>query len=224
MGSKGTQPTHTFYQPIDKRSRRAMESYLSGHFRYFTMNSWNCSGSYACNMKLHCLGLDQETVNTLFDMIQVPEFYDELYTLIQEFNSAHDYQWQAAWNRHSGGYLVLYQGEKRPSGYRSFCTKCGQKNFTSISETGTRCGVCGKEARIDFITPPMEVITFPGRAVDEGEDFSEWTIWELRQRTTLVQEFDRLADDIVAMAVSMAHTYKVTEVIEYVPVTKLRLA
>lgn len=224
MGNDRTKLEHTFYQPIDKRSRKAMEAYLSDHFRYFTMNSWNRSSSYACNMKLFRLGLDHETVDTLFEMIQVPEFYDELNSLLQEFNVAHDYQWQAAWNGRSGGYLVLYQGEKVPSSYRSFCTKCGQKNFTSVSKTGHRCGVCGEEARRDFITPPFEVSVFPGRSIDEDEDFSEWSMRELQQRTALVQEFDKLADAIVSKAVYMAHTYKVVEEIEYVPVTQLRLA
>ena len=47
---------------------------------------------------------------------------------------------------------------------------------------------------------------------------------ELRQRTELVQEFDRLADAIVSEAVNLAQTYKVVEETEYVPVTRLRLA
>lgn len=128
----------TFSVSVDKRSRKAMEAYLSGHFRYYTMNSWNRSTSYACNMKLYRLGLEEETLNTLYDMIQVSEFYDKLSILIQDFNMAHDYQWQAGWNGRSGGYLVLYQGEKTPSKYRSFCRKCGQKNFKSVAETGTQ--------------------------------------------------------------------------------------
>ena len=56
------------------------------------------------------------------------------------------------------------------------------------------------------------------------EDFSEWSLSELRQRTALVQEFDQLADDIVSKAIEMTQSYEVTEEIEYVPVTRLRLA
>lgn len=215
---------HFFQTRVDKRSRESMEAYLGGHFRYFTMNGWNQASSYACNMKLYNLGLDRETTDKLYEMIQVPEFYDELHELIQAFNEAHNYLWQACWNGRSGGYLVLYQGEKRPTEYRSFCTRCGQKNYTSVSETGKRCGVCGEEARIDFLKPHMRVVTFSGRGVDQDEDFSEWSLWELQQRTALVQEFDRLADDIVAAAVHMAQTREVTEEIEYVPVSRLRLA
>lgn len=224
MGNKEIKQAHTFYKPVDKRSRKAMEAYLSGHFRYYTMSCVNRSTSYACNMKLHRLGLDQETMNTLYDMIQVPEFYDELSTLLRDFGAAHAYQWQAGWNGRSGGYLVLYQGRKTPGKHRSFCTKCGQKNYTSVAETGIRCGACGREARIDFITPPIEIITFPGQSIDQDEDFGEWPMDELRQRTELVQEFDRLADTIVSEAVNLAQTYKVVEETEYVPVTRLRLA
>lgn len=56
------------------------------------------------------------------------------------------------------------------------------------------------------------------------EDFSEWSLSELRQRTALVQEFDQLADDIVSKAIEMTQSYEVMEEIEYVPITRLRLA
>lgn len=115
MENKEIKQAHTFYKPVDKRSRKAMEAYLGGHFRYHTMNSWNGSTSYACNMKLYRLDLDLETMDTLYDMIQVPEFYDDRSMLIQDFNTAYNYQWQAGWNGRSGGYLVLYQGNQIPS-------------------------------------------------------------------------------------------------------------
>lgn len=213
-----------FSRRVDKRSRKEMTDYLDGHFRYHTMNSWNQSTSYACNMKVDRMGLDHGTVMKLLDMIQVPEFYDELGDLIQAFNRKHNYLWQAGWNGRSGGYLVLYQGGLQPSGHRSYCTSCGQRNYKSVSKTGKRCGVCGKETRVDFITPPMEVLTYFGRGTDEDKDFSEWSLSELRQRTELVQEFDKLADAIASRAVELARSCEVTEEIEYVPVTRLCLA
>ncbi|MGN0178949.1 MAG: YqaJ viral recombinase family protein [Monoglobaceae bacterium] len=80
------------------------------HFRYFTANSWNGSQSYACNLKITRLGLDSGIVEKLFDMIQVQEFFYGIKDLINEFNSEHNYLWQAGMNGRSGGYLVLYQG------------------------------------------------------------------------------------------------------------------
>ena len=146
---KETSARRLFSKRVDKRSRAEMTAYLSGHFRDNTMNSWNRSTSYACNMKLYKLGLDQETEDKLWDMIQVPEFYEWLNERIEDFNWQHNYLWQAGWNGRSGGYLVLYQGGTKPSGYRSYCTKCGQKNYTSVAETGNWCGVCNEEARVD---------------------------------------------------------------------------
>ena len=46
-----------------------MTQYLTTHFRYPTLNSWNRSTSYACNLKITHLGLSPEVVDKLFDMI-----------------------------------------------------------------------------------------------------------------------------------------------------------
>ena len=221
---KETSARRLFSKRVDKRSRAEMTAYLSGHFRYNTMNSWNRSTSYACNMKLYKLGLDQETEDKLWDMIQVPEFYEWLNERIEDFNWQHNYLWQAGWNGRSGGYLVLYQGGTKPSGYRSYCTKCGQKNYTSVAETGNWCGVCNEEARVDYIKPPMQLFSFPGWGVDMDEDFEDWSLYELQQRTELVQEFDRLADDIVAEALYIAQNHSVEERTVYMPTTELVLA
>lgn len=221
---KETSARRLFSKRVDKRSRAEMTAYLSGHFRDNTMNSWNRSTSYAYNMKLYKLGLDQETEDKLWDMIQVPEFYERLNERIEDFNWQHNYLWQAGWNGRSGGYLVLYQGGTKPSGYRSYCTKCGQKNYTSVAETGNWCGVCNEEARVDYIKPPMQIFSFPGRDVDMDEDFEDWSLYELQQRTELVQEFDRLADDIVAEALYIAQNHSVEERTVYMPTTELVLA
>ena len=221
---KETPARHLFSRRVDKRSRAEMTAYLSGHFRYNTMNSWNRSTSYACNMKLYKLGLDRGTEDKLWDIIQVPEFYERLNERIEDFNWQHNYLWQAGWNGRSGGYLVLYQGGTKPSRYRSYCTKCGQKNYTSVAETGNRCGVCNEEARVDYIKPPMQIFSFPGRDVDMDEDFEDWSLYELQQRTELVQEFDRLADDIVAEALYIAQNHSVEERTVYMPTTELVLA
>ena len=221
---KETSARRLFSKRVDKRSRAEMTAYLSGHFRYNTMNSWNRSTSYACNMKLYKLGLDRETEDKLWDMIQVPEFYERLNERIEDFNRQHNYLWQAGWNGRSGGYLVLYQGGTKPSRYRSYCTKCGQKNYTSVAETGNRCGVCNEETRIDFSKPPIQIFFYPGRDVDMGEDFEDWSLYELKQRTELVQEFDQLADDIVEEALHIASEHTVEEQVIYKPITELVLA
>ncbi|MPM64027.1 hypothetical protein SDC9_110913 [bioreactor metagenome] len=212
---------HLFREPVNKRSRREMAGFLSEHFRYDTGNSWNRSSSYACNMKIDRLGLPRDVVDKLFGLIQCSEFYDHLGDLLHQFGETHDFRWQAGWNGRSGGYLVLYQGERKPSGYQSFCTCCGQKNYRSVVDSGKRCGRCGREARTDFAQPDMQIITYPFRDTDGGECFEDWSLWELRQRTELVQSFDELADDIVSEALYLAEHYVAEE--EFVPIPTPRM-
>ncbi len=221
MTKEITKHSRPFSRSVDRRSRREMVGYLGKHFRYNTMNSWNHSTSYANDMKIHHLGLPGHIADKLNDLVQTQGFYDQLNELIQDFNESHDYLWQAGWNGRSGGYLVLYQGGQRPSGYRSYCAACGQRNYKSIGENGTRCGRCGEESRVDYVVPPTEIFSYPGRATDMGEDYEDWTIEELRQRTELVQDFDRLADDIVTEALRIAETCSVEERTVYVPQKKL---
>lgn len=52
------------------------------------------------------------------------------------------------------------------------------------------------------------------------EDFRDWSIEKLRERVRLVEEFDRLCDDIVAEAVWMADNMEVEEQEVYVPTTQ----
>lgn len=214
----------TFYEPVDLRSRKEMTAFLSGHFRYHTMNSWNRATSYACNLKVDRLGLTFDIVLKLLDMLGTQEFFDMRQELLNEFNAAHDYRWQAAFNGRSGGYLVLYQGELKASNYLSYCVNCGQRNYRSIQENGNVCGRCGKATRIDYASPPKQATTFPGRGTDMDEDFEEWSLPELRERVKLVQELDRLADNLVSQAIAMANNYDVVAEEYYVPQTRYVLA
>lgn len=55
------------------------------------------------------------------------------------------------------------------------------------------------------------------------EDYESWSIYELQQRTELVQEFDRLADDIVVEALYIAQNHSLEERTVYIPTTELVL-
>lgn len=208
-----------FYQPVDMRSRKEMTEFLINHFKYPTMNSWNLSKSYACNLKIHKLGLNEELTDKLLDMIETREFFDGINDLINAFEDRYNYRWQAAFNGRNGGYLVLYQGEIKYSQYKSHCTVCGQKNFKSVEESGNICGRCKRATRIDYYKPLVEISTFPSRGTDDGEDFSAWSMRELRERVKLVQEFDSLADSIVSYSIDCANNYTVEEEEILVPKT-----
>jgi len=200
-----------FYRPVDLRSRAAMTEYLTQHFRYHTMNSWNHSTSYACNLKVHRLNLEHSVVMRLLDMVNLPEFYEPINGLCNDFAEEHNYRWQAGFNGRSGGYLVLYQGTLEPSGYKSHCTACGQRNCKSVAESGNVCGHCRQPKRVDYQRTHMKVVTYSGRAVDQYEDFEDWTMRQLRERVKLVQAFDRLCDAIVQEAIYIAENYEIED-------------
>lgn len=165
-----------FYQSVDLRSRKAMTDFLEHHFRCPTMNSWNGSYSYACNLKIYKLGLDQEIADKLYEMLDIPEFFYFQSDLVNDFAQKHDYVWQARFNGRNGGYLVLYQGDREHY--------------------------------------------YPNRGTDDDADFEEWEMYELRERVKLVQEFDKLADDMIRTAVRLTKEYVVREEEYFVPQTR----
>ncbi len=213
-----------FSATVDLRSRKEMTAFLENHFRYYTMNSWNRVDSYACNLKIDRLGLSFDIVNKLFDLLNCQEFFYFQRQMMENFNKAHQYRWQVGMNGRSGGYLVLYEGELRSTEYLSYCTECGQRNYKSVLDSGKICGKCGKSSRIDYKTPPTMAVTFPGRGVDMDEDFSEWSMSELRDRVILVQELDSLADEMVSQAVQLANHYDVVEEEILVPQSRKAMA
>lgn len=193
-----------FYKKVDKRSRTEMVRFLTEHFRYNTMNSWNRSTSYAHNVKIYALHLPEKIEDILWQLIDDEDFYEQIYWKIDEFDRKYNYRWQIGFNGRSGGYLVLYKGGTKESEHKSYCQFCGQRNFTSIEETGNVCGRCGKPRRVDFEKPPVIVFKYPGQEVDMYEDFEDWSMEELKDRVELVQDFDRCVDEIVDEAVYLA--------------------
>lgn len=65
----------------------------------------------------------------------------------------------------------------------------------------------------------MQVFTWPGKSVDEYEDFDDWTLSKFRERVELVQDFDRLCDDIVTVYVGTCLHYRISEEEILVPKT-----
>lgn len=211
-----------FYKKVNLRSRCEMTDFLKNHFRYNTMNSWNGSTSYACNIKIYNLGLSSDIQDKLYELIDIEEFWIDTREIFDKFARRYDYSWQIGTNGRSGGYLVLYQGFTEPSGYKSYCIECGQENYKSIEETGGQniCGRCGNPSRVNYIKPPINININPGRSTDMGEDFEGFTMKELRERLSLVQEFDSVADNLVALALKTLNEYTVEDETYYVPKTR----
>jgi len=59
--------------------------------------------------------------------------------------------------------------------------------------------------------PKPQIFSQPGKPVDQDEDFSEWDIESLRERVQLVQEFDRLCDQIVDEFIHFCRNYDVVD-------------
>jgi len=206
-----------FARPVDKRNRRAMIDFLSNHSRYFTMSSVNGVTSYAHCVKVHRLGLPHDLMDTAYDLVGVEETFSRLRPLMNQWARQWNYRWQVGFNGKQGGYLVLYQGHVEPSEYRSYCPSCGQRAyFRPVSESYAQCGACGED-RVDYTTPPQNIVTYPGRDVDQGEDFEDWDIQALKQRVAVVQSFDRLCDDLRHKFLCLSLNYAVVNKTIMVP-------
>lgn len=207
----------TFFKEVDTSNREAMIRFLTEHFEYDTMNSWNNRRSYANNIKINRLGLSSDQQDALYELMETDEYSDTINQCIEEFTDNHNSLWTAGTNGRSGGYLVLYESMLKTLDYKSRCRSCGQLNFTSIEENSNVCGMCGKPTRFNLTTPIKRLETYPGRGVDMGEDFEDWDNYALKDRVELVQDFDRITDEIIACCLSLAEEFEVVEEIEMVP-------
>ena len=77
--------------------------------RYYTMNSWNLSTAPAYNLKVHHV-IPSKHRAKVYEMMSIDGFYDGINNMVSDFDHDHNHEWQAAFNGHSGGYLVLYRG------------------------------------------------------------------------------------------------------------------
>jgi len=210
-----------YYKQVDKRFSKALVAFLKGHFRYDTMNSWNRSTSYANCIKLYQVDKPSDIdEDTWWQMLDVPDWHHILSNLLDDFARQYEFQWQAGINGRSGGYVVLYRGGIKPSGYKSYCTRCGQKNYQAVpeGEVGT-CGRCDAQTRVNFKQTHMQVFTWPGKEVDMDEDFEDWALSELQKRAELVQSFDTLCDNIVAAYINICKSNHIIEKEILVPKT-----
>lgn len=62
-----------------------------------------------------------------------------------------------------------------------------------------------------------KVVCFPGKSMDQDEDFHDWDLEQLRAKVDLVCDFDMLATDIAIDFVSFCRTYDVVEETIMVP-------
>ncbi len=205
-------------------TRNEMIKYLRNHDRHDTMNSWNCTTSYSKNIKIYNLGLDKETEDALWDVYS--NCYEDLFAeaeyILNGFCIKHEGRYQIGFNGRSGGYLVLYQGEKKKLDYKSTCTACGQKNYKTVEESGCKCSRCGKDSRVNLSRPLYSYNVFPGRGMDM-DGYDEMDDYELHAKYELVKDFDATCENWLQKLIEVAKSYQIVEEIVYQPVITHKL-
>lgn len=99
------------------------------------MNSWNSSTSYAHNVKINRF-VPSESMNDAYELVfaDSADYRDKIDDALNDFAITHDYRYQIRFNGKSGGYLVLYRGERKRSEHKSVCQSCFQRNFKTVHE------------------------------------------------------------------------------------------
>lgn len=208
----------TFYRKVDMRNREAMIAFLEGHFRYHTMNSWNRSSSYANCVKIHRLDLTREQMDKAWTMLDMAEVFDAINGIIHDWSTAYEWRWTAGFNGRSSGYLVLYQGGLDYQNARTAqCDTCGKKTWHK-QDTPCTTDWCHGTLRV-LPKPVPQIVMYPGRGLDAGEEFEEWDMESLRDRVGLVQEFDRLCDNVLKAFVDFCDHYEAVDEEILVPKT-----
>lgn len=87
---------------------------------------------------------------------------------------------------------------------------------------GDQCGVCGATRR-NLERPIYRLKVYPMKGIDQYEDFSDWSMEDLRDRVDLVTDFDRACDAIRANLINIVDHCHVVEEIVHVPKTVRRI-
>ena len=207
-----------FYKKVDLRSKAKMRYFLCMHFRYHTMSSWNCSTSYANCVKVHRLGLTLEQEDRALEMTDIRSAYYGVNRVLNAWGRAQDWRWQIGTNGRSGGYFVLLQGGlDHKNAVKARCDECGKHTYHTKD---TPCTTSGCDGTIVVLGKPApQIVTYPAKSLDQGEDFEDWDIYQLRDRVKLVQSFDKACDEAVAEFVAVVDSCRVVEKEIFVPHT-----
>jgi len=200
------------------KTKAEMIEFLANHKRYWTMNSWNRESSYANNIKIYNLNVSKEQEEALYSALYVTDIYDIAYEVLLDFRKRYDGKYQICSNGRSGGYLVLCNGIKKESKYKSFCTECGQKNYKLATPEDCKCGVCGKSTRVNFAQPMYEYFV-TGKGIDSEEDWTDWSKDRLKKRVALIMDFDTTCDKYIETILNVLNDYAIGEETVYIPKT-----
>ena len=199
------------------RSRKEMILYLCNHQRYDTRSSWNRGTSFSRNIKLHRIQFpDNETRNRAWELLDVEEAFEEFNDTIAEFSERHGYSYQIHRNGRSGGYLVLYHGGRKDTGYKAYCPACGQRNYQKAEEGKNLCGVC-KHPRRNYTHPVMTMYSTGETIGEPYGEYDDWDTCSLKSLVDVVWDFDKTVEAAIQSFIDFARHNEAAEETIMVP-------
>lgn len=152
-----------FYKgAIDKNNGKALWTFLTEHYWYYTMNSWNGLKSIANNVKVYNLGLEGDYWLAL-ELLREDDYYT-LNNMIYDWESEHP-NYDVGFNGRSSGYLVLTNKKTNNNVLPNWIAE--NSNYEEFKQTCKDYYGSVKEALPDLL-----------------------------EYVKLVQDFDKLCDDI----------------------------
>jgi len=214
-----------FYEKkVNIKSKKEMAQFLSGHFRYHTMSSWNRSSSYAHCVKVDRLGLPRGGQTKAFEILETEDYWRDILWPVRDFEKEFAGDYSIVTNGRSSGYLVLCEAEYYDPGYKSCCPKCGQLNYREVTSSADLCGVC--RAPRSNLKKPLQWLRVKGSGIDDGmsmEDFMDLPMSTLAHKVDLVCEFDRTCDLVRDAFLELVNDFYVVEETIMVPQKVLKL-
>lgn len=215
-----------FYQKVDLRSRRKMIDFLCGHKRYDTMSSWNCSTSWANNLKVYNV-IPDELQDKVHEMMETEDFYYDINNVIAEYNRKNEYWLQAGFNGRSGGYLVMYEGSVELRIIFRFEEKNGKIPDRDYADGYGWMDIDEAKAKGLYEKTIKKIGAYPGRSIDNNdredyEDKDQFSMSSLKEIVQKVQQFDQLCDDVVRATIELAENCEVEEE-EYTVIKKRKI-
>lgn len=164
-----------FYKKgVNKQSAKSMFEFINNHYTYYTLNSWNLLESIANKVKLYDLDLidEDKAFELMFDENDESGLQWMLNTIIKNWEYEHP-NYLIGFNGRSDGYMVMYNKEND-----------GRVNFKSILPS--------------YLTGYDNYEEWKEDMIGYYSDTIKGCIPMLREYTELIQDFDRLCDNMVA--------------------------
>lgn len=174
-----------FYKKVNKNNNKDMFEFLKNHYTYYTMNSWNGLYSIANNVKVYNLDIKGDCWK-LLELLELDN-YETINLEICEWEQLHK-GYTVGFNGRSGGYLVLYNENNNKHVFDNFFDNSQQ----------------------NFILDADDYKGFKELLHDCGYTLKDYKN-ELIKMVELVQDFDKLCDNLVAQCQYILDNCKIEE-------------